>query len=184
VAGMPVRLVMGEVLRRVGQGFALVFATLLLAVRIGVVGAQRPGGGEGPAGGKFQALGDGFIDVDLLRIAAVGNSRAPGDLDRVAAGDLVLELVVEQRGVGVETSQVVEVHAEFGAGGGFRLEVGVADGDDLTLSGRTVYAGVEVVQVRCAVAAAHTALHGPAVGRVPDEVSAWADMPAKGFVIV
>lgn len=119
VGGLPVEFGVGQVFGRVGQRLSLVIATLLLAVGVGVVGAQFPGWCELPAASQLQATGYRFVDVDLLRAGAVVVARAQWVGDRVAAGDLVLELVVEQRGVGAEAGQTVEIGTDLGTGGRF-----------------------------------------------------------------
>src|SRR5690606_5179091 len=59
ISGLPAQLGVGQVLRCVGQGLALVLATLLFAVGVGVVGAECPGRRKFPATCQFQALGHG-----------------------------------------------------------------------------------------------------------------------------
>src|SRR5690606_13798031 len=104
ISGLPVQLGVGQMLGRVGQRLALVFTALLLAVGIGVVRAESPRWSELPAAGQLKALGCGFVNVDLLRAGAVSVPPTQRVSDRVTAGDLVLELVMEQCRVGIEAS--------------------------------------------------------------------------------
>ncbi|MCY1549052.1 hypothetical protein D9M68_852010 [compost metagenome] len=90
---------------------------------------------------------------------------------------------MEQRGVGIETGQVVEVQPELGIGGGFRFQVRAADGDGAALGGHAVDAVMQLVQRRGLVAAADAALHGPVVVGAPHQINARADMAAEGFVV-
>src|SRR5690606_28706443 len=110
-------------------------AALLLAIRVGVVAAQAPAGSELPVRGQLQALGNGLVQVDfwgavtgrrIIRSRVLGTE---GMRYRITAGDLVIELVVEQGGVGIEPFKVVEVDAEFRTGTDLGLQIGIANGD-------------------------------------------------------
>src|SRR5690606_27862579 len=103
---------------------------------------------------------------------------------RVASGDLVLELVMEQGCISVETGKVVVIDAKLGAGGGFWIEIRVANSDDGALAGDTVNAAVQFIQVRGAIATADTTFHRPAFSGVPSQTGARAATAAKGFIIV
>src|SRR5690554_1096013 len=146
---------------RIRQRRPLVSTTALFTIGIGVVGADAPGRCELPLAGQFDALGHGFIDVDVPadgllvveadQVIAVGGNthlcryfRGPGVVAVVTAGglDLVLELVMEQRQVGIEVGQVVIVDAEFGIGADLRVEVGIAHGGLFALVGNAVQSRV------------------------------------------
>src|SRR5690606_17619794 len=95
VGGVPVELGIQQMLGSLGQFVAFVLPTFLLAIGVGVIAAQCPAWGEPPTGGKLQALGDCFIDVDLRRTGAIGVAGAKRIGNRRATGDLVIKLVVE-----------------------------------------------------------------------------------------
>src|SRR5690606_8346666 len=139
---------------RIRQRRPLVSTTALFTIGIGVVGADAPGRCELPFAGQLNALGHGFIDVDvpayvLLTVEAdqviavswewtLHGIVARSGIVAVVTGstlDLVLELVVERRQVGIEVGQVVIVDAEFGIGADLRVEVGIAHGGLFALVG-------------------------------------------------
>src|SRR5690606_29512142 len=184
VGGVPVELGIQQMLGSLGQFVAFVLPTFLLAIGVGVIAAQCPAWGEPPTGGKLQALGDCFIDVDLRRTGAIGVAGAKRIGNRRATGDLVIKLVVEQGGVGVEANKVVVVDAEFGAGADFRLQVRIADADGGTLTANAVDSVVQVVQVRGFVAPADATLQRPVFGGVPHQIGARAEMASKGIMVV
>src|SRR5690606_2541110 len=162
----------------------LVLAALLFAVGKGVGAAQRPAGRELPAGGQLHTLGDSFIDIDLLGIGAIGDGGVACVSHRIAAGNLVVEPVVEQGHIGVEARKIVVVHAELGACAGFRLKVRTADGQHLALACCTIDTFMQVVHIRGAIASAHATLERPVFGGIPYQVGARADVAAKGVVVV
>src|SRR5690554_8084583 len=144
---------------RIRQRRPLVSTTALFTIGIGVVGADAPGRCELPFAGQLNALGHGFIDVDvpayvLLTVEAdqviavswewtLHGIVARSVIVAVVTGstlDLVLELVVEHRQVGVEAGQIVVVEAHLGIGGDFRIQIRVAYGGGGALTADAVQA--------------------------------------------
>uniref|UniRef100_A0A0N4ZL49 LigA n=1 Tax=Parastrongyloides trichosuri TaxID=131310 RepID=A0A0N4ZL49_PARTI len=218
VGGLPAQLGVDHVLGRVGQRLARLRAGLLLAVGVGVVAVQAPGVGEAPAGGDFQALRRGLVDVHAL--AEFLDRRPEADIgatrrrcswrsagprrscprsrcgrpwrwrgrgavgDRLARGDLVLEVVAEDGGVGAEGRAVVEIDAELIGHAGFRGQAGAADQRQGALAAEAVDAGGQLFQARGLEAAADAALQGPLFIGVPDQVGARAEVAAEHVVVV
>ncbi len=186
-----------RVLRRVRQRFAGILAAFLFAVGVRVVGAGGPAGGEREAGGEFDAARDGLVDIDRLAEGVdvwpvteadaawpVGRGSVRAINQASTAGDLVLEIVVEDRGIRGPAGAIVEIGAQFGGDARFRLQVRAAHERDRALATEAVDAWGELFDARRLVALAHAALDGPAGRGAPDQVAPGACLAAKDAVIV
>src|SRR5690606_766837 len=73
--------------------------------------------------------------------------------------------------------------AELGVGRFFWVQIRIAEGYVLTLSADGADAVMQLVECWCFVSLANAAFHGPAIGRVPHEIGARADVATECFVI-
>src|SRR5690606_15811658 len=121
--------------------------------------------------------------IDLLAVRAVAQrvigaqvdagTRATGGRTArygIAAGDLVFELRGEVGDVEVVAVHAVPVQRDFAIDAGFRRQVGVAGKRRGTLAAEPGDAVVKIGGLRCLVAGADAALHGPGLGQVVDAI--------------
>ena len=198
-AGFPIDAQVHGVLGCVGQGQAGAGTAFLLALGVGVVGAGAPLLVEGIAAIELHTARDGAVDVDRLAkfrnprpvahvhatgLVGAGGPRAVGH--RLARGDLVLELVVEQGYAPGKAAvlRIVKVNAQLGAAAGFGLQARATDQRQLPLAAKAVDARRELLHTRGFVAIAHAALDRPLRCQAPHPVHPGTDFAAKGAVAV
>src|SRR5690606_27017019 len=147
---------------------------------------------------EFHALDADLVDVDVLGVARVAEQAVVAEVGAgahaaglfaaqagLAAGDLVLEVVAEQRGV--EVVQAVgraPVQRDLAVDAGLGLQVRVADEGRGALAAEADDAVVQVGGLGRLVARAHAALQGPLRSQVPDRVGARAELAAEHVVVV
>src|SRR5690606_39431865 len=102
--------------------------------------------------------------------------------DRWAVGNLVFEPVMEDRDVGLEAIQVIEVSAQLGVGGNFRLQIRVTELDVGTLPAYGRNTVVQLVDRWRLEASAHTTLEGPLAERVPYHTRLRADLAVNTVI--
>ncbi len=166
------------------QRLALVLARLLLGLREGVAAGHRPVGRQRQLEAGFDAARHCLVHVHVrggVRTELVGAVRA---LRQGAShpGDLVLEVVVEQRDAGAHALAVVIKQADFLGHGLFGRQVRVAV--HVAATARLAPAGHGLAQVGRTKARGDAALQGPAFRQVPHAVQARAEMAAEVLVLV
>src|SRR5690606_32503223 len=109
-------------------------------------------------------------------VVAVGNC--------VGGGDLVLEVIEEQGGDGVEVAQVVVIGRHFIVGAGFRLQIRRAGHGADTLATETDDAGEQLVRLGCLVVGAVPTLERTVVGSAPGKIGPRADLGAEDIMVV
>src|SRR5690606_34677507 len=141
----------------------------------------------GKAGRDLAAARDRLVHVDALGelvhqrpVAIVHTLRAVGAAGEAAirqartGGDLVLELVIEEREGGREAGEVVIAQAELVSGARFRLQSGTADGGPGALAGEARDPVGDLVEPRHLETAADPALEGPVSRDIPHQIASRA----------
>src|SRR5690554_6323456 len=91
---------------------------------------------------------------------------------------------MEDRDVGLEAIQVIEVSAQLGVGGNFRLQIRVTELDVGTLPAYGRNTVVQLVDRWRLEASAHTTLEGPLAERVPYQIRPRADLAVKTVIFL